>query len=290
MGGVIVSIVIGEISYTNINPMFHYLDREKLILKGCRFVPKVPSGLNNDMKNGTVHVGGISSFAYGENFDKYFLLPNLSVSSFGPVGSIFLFSKYPITELEGKSIALTSASATSVNLLKIILGRFYELNVSYETMAPDYDKMMAKHDACFLIGDDAILQSWRKSDEIYQYDLGELWHKFTGYSMTFAVFAVRNEVQENFPTLLRELYDQFLYSKNKCIENNFEEMIAIIMQEKGGTKEFWKNYFLGLNNDFNEQHIKGLTHYYDLAYEMGLLPRKVEKINLWDPSKHCYSV
>lgn len=284
------SIVVGEISYTNINPMFHFVDREKLTLDGCRFIPKVPAKLNRDMAAGSVHVGGISSFAYAEHSEDYVLLPNLSVSSFGAVGSIFLFSKYPITELDGKSIALTSSSATSVNLLRVILKEFYGLDIYYETMDPEYDKMMEQHDACLLIGDDAILQSWKKSEDIYQYDLGEQWYKFTGLPMTFAVFAVRKEVTENEPVLLKELYEQFIQSKKRCIDDGFEEMISLILQEKGGTKEFWKQYFNGLNNDLTDLHIQGLHRYYDLAYKLDLLPRKVNDIVTWDPTKHRHSV
>lgn len=114
------SLIIGEISYTNILPMFYYLNREELVRKGCEFVPRVPAKLNEGMADGTVHVGGISSFSYGEHADDYVIFPNLSVSSYKEVGSIFLFSKIPITQLNGKSVALTSSSASSVNLLKIL--------------------------------------------------------------------------------------------------------------------------------------------------------------------------
>ncbi|MDQ0257479.1 chorismate dehydratase [Evansella vedderi] len=284
------SLVIGEISYTNILPVFYYLNRNKLISKGCEFVPRVPAKLNEGMADGTVHVGGISSFSYGEHVNEYVIFPDLSVSAYKEVGSIFLFSKVPITQLDGKSIALTSSSASSVNLLKIILKRYYELEVNYETMEPNFQTMLQKHDACLLIGDDAIMTSWNKKHEIHQYDLGALWEYFTGYPMTYAVFAVRKDACAKHPDLLEELYNQFSYSKQKSINNQFHEMIRTIQLQLGGSRSFWEQYFSGLNYDLTERHVEGLYHYFSLAHELNLLTKKVQRISLWHPTKHCHSV
>ena len=283
-------LVIAEISYTNILPLFYSIDRDRLIKDGCKFIPKIPSKLNEAMANGTVDVGGISSFAYGEHIEEYVLLPNLSVSSPKEVGSIFLFSKVPITELNGKSIGLTSSSSTSVNLLRILLKKYYDLDPLYETMDPDYKTMMEKHDACLLIGDDAILTLWHANENIHRYDLGELWEHFTGYPMTFAVVAVRKDAWEKEPELLEILFEEFQSSKQAVIENQFEEMIKDIREKMGGSKSFWDNYFSGLNYDLTVRHIEGLHLYYDLAYELGLLHNKVKNISLWQPAGYCQSV
>ncbi|MDG5787600.1 menaquinone biosynthesis protein [Evansella sp. AB-P1] len=284
------SLVIGEISYTNILPFFYYLDRESLISRGCGFVPKVPSDLNNGIVHGNIQVGGISSFSYGEHSDDLVIFPNFSVSSPKEVGSIFLFSKVPITQLHKKSIALTTSSATSINLLRIILKEYFHFDVNYEMMKPNYSKMMAEHDACLLIGDDAITTSWSKESTIHQYDLGALWEYYTGYPMTYAVFAIRKDACEMEPVLLEYLYYEFKKSKEKSIENNFQEMIQSIMQQFGGKKNFWNQYFSGLNYDLTARHIKGLKEYFHLAYKMELLPKKVEKIEIWQPTRHCHSV
>lgn len=284
------SLVVGEISYTNILPFFYYIDRKKLQQLGCTFVHKVPASLNKGMQEGYVDVGGISSFAYGQNATKYTLLPNLSVSAKGAVGSIFLFSKKPIEQLNGAKIALTSSSATSINLLKIILAHFYQFEVEYETMEPSIDDMMDEHDACLLIGDDAITNSWKNKNKFYQYDLGELWHQHTGLSMTFAVFAVRNEVLEKKKEALQFLYEQFLQSKKRSIADSYQPMIQDIQKNLGGSLEFWESYFLGLCYDLSEQQINGLKNYYQLAYEYGLLEHKVNTIALWDEYSKAHSI
>ncbi|WP_209122590.1 menaquinone biosynthesis protein [Alkalihalobacillus sp. BA299] len=284
------TLIIGEISYTNILPTFYYLDREKLNDLDCRFVPQIPAELNRGMAIGAVDVGGISSFAYGENFDRYTLLPNLSVSAYSRVGSLFLFSKIPIEELNGKSIALTSSSATTVHLLKIILERFYEFSVQYKVMKPDFESMLENHDACLLIGDDAIKTVWNKSDQYYMYDIGQLWYDHTGLPMTFAVFAVRNEVLQTEPEKLSVLYQQLINSKMKSIDLRFQPMIKDIKNNFGGTQAFWEQYFQGLSYDLNDQMLQGLNYYYQLAYELGYLKKKVQTISLWSAFDHCHSM
>ncbi len=283
------SITIGEISYTNILPIYYYLNRKKLIENGCTFVPQIPSQLNQTMAEGKVDVGGISSFAYGENFDRYHILPNLSVSANNKVGSIFLFSKVPIEQLKEKKVALTSSSATSINLLKIILHYFYGTTNDYVIHQPNFQLMMENHDACLLIGDDAIVTSWKEGSKYYRYDLAELWNKFTGYPMTFAVFAIRNEVLGQHD-LIEMLYKDFILSKQKSEQEQYYPMIEEIRQLFGGDKVFWNEYFSGLCYDLKDRQLEGLQYYYKLAFELGLLRKKVESISVWGALDHCHSI
>ncbi|SDH07748.1 futalosine synthase [Alteribacillus persepolensis] len=276
------SIKIGEISYTNILPMFFYIDRDHLQSKGCTFIPKVPAGLNEAMKAGKIDVGGISSFAFGKSHDHYQLMPGLSVSSYGSVGSIFLFSHRPIESLEGADIALTSSSATSVHLLKVMLAEFYNLNsIKYTTMAPNPHEMKNNFDAFLLIGDDAIHASWENPSSMHCYDLGEMWYRHTGLPMTYAVFAVRKQAAKEHPEILKELYKQFLYSKKLTLHRHLKDMTASIQKEHGGSQSFWEAYFKNLHYDFQEKEKESLLYYYQLMYKYGYFQKPVHNIDMW---------
>ncbi|MGY4690112.1 menaquinone biosynthetic enzyme MqnA/MqnD family protein [Salibacterium sp. K-3] len=276
------SIRIGEISYTNIIPHFYFLDKRELEDEGCRFYPRIPSELNNGIKEGTIDAAGISSFAYGENAEGLEVLPDLSVSSRGKVGSILLFSSRPIAQLEGAGIALTSSSATSVHLLKVILAEFYGLTrVEYETMPPDPVQMKTDHDAFLLIGDDAIRASWNPDETWHCYDLGELWYEHTGLPMTYAVFAVRNEAALRHPEIIKKLFQAFHYSKALSLHSSFDRMIRDVQQWFGGTVPFWNNYFRGLDYDFRDKEKTGLLYYFELLYKHGFLKKRVNHINMW---------
>ncbi|MBN3555917.1 menaquinone biosynthesis protein [Fictibacillus nanhaiensis] len=261
---------IGEISYTNIIPLYFYLDRERLMDQGATITQAVPSRVNALMEKQLVDIGGISSFSYGKNAENYSLVPDLSVSSFGKVNSIFLFSKFKIEELDGKKIALTSSSETSVALLKIILDRFYGVEVTYKTETPDFEAMLNAYDACLLIGDDAI-NAYRKRGSYHVYDLGEIWYQQTGLPMIFAVMAYRNELETEQGALLSYVGRSMIESKERCQRENFVPVIERVITEHGGTFQFWNSYFNGLNYQFSGEHEKGLNLYFQLAVECGLL-------------------
>ncbi|SFL97954.1 menaquinone biosynthesis protein [Salibacterium qingdaonense] len=276
------SIRIGEISYTNIIPAFHFLDKRELETQGCLFYPKVPAELNAGIKEGSIDAAGISSFAYGENAEELELFPDLSVSSYGKVGSILFFSKKEIDKLEGSSIALTSSSATSVHLLKIILAEFYNLtHINYETMHPDPKTMKMEHDAFLLIGDDAIRESWSPDRSFFCYDLGELWYQHTGLPMTYAVFAVRNAAAQKDQSIIKTLFKAFHYSKALSLHSCFEQMVQDVQKEHGGTLSFWDDYFRGLHYDFRDKEKEGLLYYFELLYKYGFLKTPVNHIPLW---------
>lgn len=59
--------------------------------QGVTITHAVPSKINRLMENQLVDIGGISSFSFGKNADHYSLVPDLSVSSYGRVNSIFYF-------------------------------------------------------------------------------------------------------------------------------------------------------------------------------------------------------
>jgi chorismate dehydratase len=269
--------VIGKISYTNSWPVFHNFHPSSLSYP-AEMVSEVPAILNQGMAEGTIHVGALSSFAYAAASDRLLLLPDLSVSSEGPVKSILLFSRMPVQQLGNARIAVTNTSATSVNLLKILMEKAVHGKPEYISAEPDLDHMMDQADACLLIGDNAIRASWQNQGYIVT-DLGELWNEWTGLSMTFAVWAVNREAANSKPKAIAEIAEAFAESKRRGIRE-----LAPVIREAcmaiGGTAAYWEGYFRNLCYDFGERQQEGLNLYFRYAYEMGLLPQEV-KMELW---------
>ncbi|MDH6349224.1 chorismate dehydratase [Brevibacillus sp. 1238] len=276
------SLRIGQILYTNVLPVYYYFEQAKFEDR-IAFIRQVPAQLNLAMAKGEIDMGPISSFSYAEHASQYVALADLSVSANGRVGSLFLFSKKPIEQLNGAKIALTNTSATTVNLLKIILHKFYDYEITYVTQEPNLAHMLQDADAALLIGDDAITAE-RTASELHVYDLGELWHRFTGYSMTFAIWALRREVIDEHFALIAEVHASFLTSKKKT-KANPGPLVDYVCTHFGGTKEEWLRYFAGLQHDFGEVQRVGLEYYYRCAAELGLLaaPATVE---LWQADGH----
>ncbi|MFF2016326.1 menaquinone biosynthetic enzyme MqnA/MqnD family protein [Paenibacillus sp. NPDC058177] len=269
--------VIGKISYTNSWPVFHNFHPSSL-KHPATMVSEVPAVLNRGMSEGSIHVGALSSFAYAEASDRLLLLPSLSVSSDGPVRSILLFSKKPLEEIADGIIAVTNTSATSTNLLKIIMQKAIGGRPQYISAEPDLDAMMEVADACLLIGDNAIKASWQNKGYLVT-DLGEFWKKWTGLGMTFAVWAVNRDAARNKFAAVAEIAEAFAESKRRGVRD-LAPIVSEAMRTVGGTEVYWYGYFRNLCYDFEERQQEGLNLYFRYAYEMGLLPQEV-KMELW---------
>lgn len=268
-------IRIGRISYTNILPLYHFADRG---LPEIEMITAVPAQLNQWLAEGSIDCGAISAFSYGQHAEEYVALRGLSVSCRGPVGSIFLFSKRPMDDLHGRTVALTWTSASSVNLLKILLHKYCAVTPSYITMEPHLPSMMEGADAALLIGDEALY--WSQQEHPYHvYDLGEEWYRRTGHSMTFAVFAVSRRLLREQPDKVKKIHQLFLQSK-RLGEERRDEVIAEAMRRYDYPMEFWQQYFSNLIYDFDEELARGAEAYFAAAHELGLLA-KPAKVNLW---------
>lgn len=273
-------IKVGRIDFLNILPIYHYLDQ---YLKQIQIVNQVPTTLNRMLKEGEIDVGPISAFSYAENADQYMIFPDLSISSRGKVRSIFLFSKKPITSLKHAKIALTSTSATSNNLLKIILEKYYGYRPQYSVMAPDLDAMLCEHDAALLIGDDAFvdIQIYQLDErKLYRYDLGELWNELTGYSMTFAVWAVRRDAIQRDRSGMRDVFQAFIASKQRGLQHLDTIIEEAERRYKKGYR-FWEEYYRGLIYDLHSDIAAGLEAFFADAYECGFLQQPIS-IEVWE--------
>ncbi|SHE11030.1 Predicted periplasmic solute-binding protein [Chlamydia abortus] len=270
-------IRIGRINYTNVWPIFYYFPMEQFQEEAEQLL-QVPTSLNKALAEGKIDMGPISSFAYGQYFKDCVLFPDLSVSAFGRVNSILLFHRRPLEEIVHGTIALPTTSASSVNLLKIIISKYYGGRPTYFYASPSLDDMMKESDAALLIGDDAIRASWSRSG--YQVtDLGQLWNRWTGKSMTFAVWAIREQALRERPEVVRRIYEAFCWSKEQGMARP-EEMIRDAQSSIGGSELYWKQYFQQLTYDFGPAQWEGLRLYYQYGWELGLLEEPVS-LKIW---------
>lgn len=268
-------IRIGHNPNTNMLPMFYFLQREHPLLES---VTAEPTGHNVLLANGRIDMAPISAFSYGEHWREYAILPNLSVSTKGRVGSILLFSKVPLRDLNGLTVALTDSSATSVNLTKILLHHFYGVAPRYLTMSSDLQGMFAKAEAGLLIGD-AALQAALLHPTCYIYDLGEQWFHFTGCSMTYAVWAFPKKLISERQEEVMTVYRLILEAKAKAL-CNMEDIVATCQTMLGGTLDFWRDYFAQFNYGLDQTLVSGLRKYFDLCFEQNLLPSR-PVLDLW---------
>ena len=264
--GVDSMIRIGHNPNTNMLPMFHFLSREDPLLES---ITAEPTGHNAMLAEGRIDMAPISAFSYGEHWQDYVILPNLSVSTKGRVGSILLFSKVELKALDGLTVALTDTSATSVNLTKILLHHYYGVSPRYVTVHSDLQGMFDMADAALLIGDAAI-QEALKNPACYVYDLGEEWFNHTGYSMTYAVWAFPRKLIAEQGEEVRYVYHMLLEAKERAL-GNMNDIVKTCQSMLGGTLDFWNNYFSQFNYGLDPSYVLGLKKYLDSCFEQQLL-------------------
>jgi chorismate dehydratase len=265
------TLTVGHITYANCVPFFHYLAEAGF---SGRIVEGVPAELNRLLASGAIDVSPSSSFEYACRWQDYLLLPGHSISSCGPVRSVLLFAARSIDELEGAEIALTGESATSVNLLRILLGEFYGFRkVTYRIPERPVEALIAEGSPALLIGDRALRAALGASG--YVYDLGELWYRFTGLPFVFALWILRREASQAKRQEVAALQQQLTAARARAFASL--EAVAATTPERqwmgeAGLIAYWRC----MSYELDERHLAGLRHFFTLAVKHRLLPLQPE--------------
>jgi chorismate dehydratase len=236
----------------------------------------VPTELNRLLHEGGVDVSPSSSIEYAMHPGRYLLFPGLSITSRKEVRSIILQSRFPIAELNGRIVTLTTASATSVLLLRILLERHHGLRPSYTAFEQGLDNPFGKADAMLFIGDLA-LKARPTRDYPYLFDLGLLWHRMTGLPFVFALWQVN--YKKNIDKDLAVLYDILMQSKAYGLAN-IPELAVSYASRFGLPVQTLTDYWSSFSYDLNDDEQKGLQAFYGYAAEIGAI-EPVTGLRFW---------
>ena len=260
---------IGKISYANVWPIFYMLERDA-DCSSYEFVEGVPSALNQMLRQGMIDVSPSSSIEFLKNPAMYDIIENHSIDSNGPVGSVLLFSKKSIDELEGETILMTSQSETSIALLQIICRKFYGLTCRYAQTAEPIKKAIRSHAAYLLIGDDALTQATKWPD-LHIYDLGQLWTKNTGLPFTYALWLLRKESRMGKKALVDRFVADLEGAQQRALAD-LEGIAAVSPFRSMLSEKQLADYWRGISYTFSADHKKGFDLFRQYATELELIP------------------
>lgn len=261
---------IGRISYANCSPIFHELQKQASG-EDYQFIGGVPSHLNALLAAGEIDVCPSSSIEYALHPERYLILPDLSISSIGAVGSVLLFSRIPIEELDGQTILLTSESATSVNLLRILLKKRFGCSCGFTVSEQPLDSALQEATAMLLIGDTALRASLLDAD-LLVYDLGDLWHEWTGLPFVFALwFCGRQVARDRYAEVTR--LARHLIASKECACAALESIAQSASEAQWMGRDrlvaYWRD---NISYDLDSRHLDGLMLFYRYCVELRLLP------------------
>ncbi|WP_243545591.1 menaquinone biosynthetic enzyme MqnA/MqnD family protein [Pseudodesulfovibrio tunisiensis] len=264
------SIRLGKIGYLNVLPIYHPLE-QKLIDNDFEIVSGPPAALNRLMDNDELALSAASSIEYARHPEKYYLIPNLSIGSCGPVQSVLLLSRYPVEELGGKTILVSSQSHTSAALLKVLLSEHWRVDVEFRTGDATSMLESGKRPAAILAIGDEALNLRRHPDYPIRIDMGEAWRNLTGLPFIFGVWIVQRNKAESLGPVMLDACAKLIQAKVWGVQN-MPKMCALAAASSILNPKEMCSYFGGLVYDLGPEEQKGLHLFYENLHKTGMIP------------------
>ena len=272
---------VGRIRYINCFPVYGAIDRG-IVELGAPVVSGNPSELNRLMASGRLEVSVISAVEYARDSARYLLLPDLGITSDGPVRSVMLFSRMPAEELTGRRVLVSRSSMTSVALTRLLFEHVWRAKPEYaagDAELTDIGRFLDEpHDARLVIGDAALLLANRvrasgvehpgASDYPYVYDLGECWKEWTGLPFVFAVWVAQRTAAVS--DALR-VHARLLESRDWGLAN-LDVLAEQASAVTGVARRICLDYLSGLDYRLSYDHLAGLSEFFRRLASAGIVP------------------
>jgi chorismate dehydratase len=265
---------LGAVGYLNARPLVVGLDRSP------RFTLRydIPSECARLLHTGEIDLGLVPSIEYLRD-DAYRIVPDLAITSCGPVTSVALYSRRPIEDV--RSIVMDTSSRTSVALVRVLCARLFKIQPAIEAQQPDLESMLDRGDAALVIGDNALLWDHRQvrvksavahgdassdAGPIEKIDLGSAWTAMTGLPFVWAFWTGRaGALAPADITALKAARDAGVAHSDTVARDYFRDAPQ---HQDVGVRYLRDNikYYLG------ERERAGLELFYRYAVEGGVMP------------------
>ena len=174
-------VQLGIVPYANAWPLTRFLPD---LLPGCRMTPYLPSQLQFRLISHHIDVALMPIAALME-LPTGMILGNACIGCRGPVESVLIVSKKPLSKI--RTIAMDISSRSSVLLAEVLFHEFYGIKPKKYRLPVETDPLALPTDAFLIIGNPALqletCDPWN-----YRYDLGELWEQKTSLPFVFAAW------------------------------------------------------------------------------------------------------
>jgi chorismate dehydratase len=259
-------LTLGRIGYLNVLPVYHPL-QAGLVDHDFTIVSGPPAELNRRMAAGELDVSAVSSIEYARRPQRYLLVPDLAIGSRGPVQSVALLSRLPLTRLAGGTVLVSSETHTSAALLRILLADHLGIQVRFET-GNLRDRLAAGDapEAVLAIGDDALaLQADGQGAWAVRWDLGQAWREITGLPFIFGVWVMRRDLASH---AAGRAVDALLAAKERG-KADLERIVALAAESGPLSRPAMARYFHGLVYDLGPEERQGLEAFYRALRDAG---------------------
>lgn len=246
---------LGAVDYLNARPLVYGLEMHHEFV--LRF--DTPSKCAALLHEGSIDLGMIPSIEYLRG-EPYCAVPDVAITSDGPVASVALFSPKPVGAI--RTIAVDTSSRTSNGLLRILCYEVFGIDPEFVPMPPRPAEMLRWHDAALVIGDAALFFDHAAAG-VEKVDLGERWTALTGLPFVWAFWAGRpGAVASHHVQRLIEATDAGVVQS---------DVIAAAYCSPDRVERGQRYLRENIRYSWGERETKGLRTYFGLARQHGVL-------------------
>lgn len=250
---------LGAVSYLNTKPLVYGLDAHPDQFD-VRF--DVPAKCAELLHEGRVDLGLIPAIEYLRG--NYAIVPHVSIASDGPVATVAVFTRKPMSEV--RTIALDLSSRTSVALTRVLCAKHWTITPKFTPAEPDLELMLQRADAALVIGDPAFAIDSAKH-HVTKIDLGAEWKALTGLPFVYAMWVGRpGAATTEQCAALRQARDAGVAHLDQIAKQVSRGNAAL---ERRSLSYLRDNLKYGLG----ESEQAGLRRFHELAAEVGLVPQ-----------------
>ncbi|MFB3903371.1 MAG: menaquinone biosynthetic enzyme MqnA/MqnD family protein [Acidobacteriota bacterium] len=222
----------------------------------------VPSQCADKLARAEADVGLIPVIEY-QRIPGLRIVPDIAIASKHEVRSVLFISKTPIERVS--TVAVDTASRTSVALLRILLEKYYlNRDVDFQAAVPDPESILSQHDGALVIGNPALKT---RQQGRHVYDLAGEWNRFTGLPFVFAFWGVRADFELGEDAAL-------FYKSREAGMASIPEICSTYGQRLQIPATEIRRYLLeNLDYSLDEPNQRGLECFFSFAAELGLIPK-----------------
>jgi len=205
-------VKVAAVSYLNTIPFLYGIDKDAELASQVDLHLEYPAKCADLLKSCAVDLALIP-VAEIPNIPSAEIIGNYCIGSKGKVNTVMLYSDCPLKEID--SIALDYQSRTSVMLAKVLVKKFWKIDVAFEKTTEGYVDTISGTRAGVVIGDRAFDLNGTFP---YQYDLSEEWFKFTGLPFVFACWVANKNLSNAFVASFNSAMKNGVSNKSSAIE------------------------------------------------------------------------
>ncbi len=249
---------VGHMPYLNSEVFYRTLPPD-----ACDLVTMVPRAMAAAVETGDLDAGPLPVAEVIRLGDALRPLGDLCVASRNTALSVLLFSSKPVEDLERSRVAVTSHTATSIQLLRVLFADRWKLS------DVNFVELDEPHDAQLIIGDDALQLRLQGSGYPYSYDLGEQWRLLTGLPFVFALWVVRRDANAALAEALEQALCSSLVNGLKRIDEIAAARTTHYLDEEKAA-----SYVQNFTYTLGDEERRGMAEF----------ARRLGKLPAWRPS------